>query len=341
MKVIVTGGSGFLGSRLATKLVVDGHDVTLWTRNAQRLPTFVPNSVSAMQLDINNSQSLDSLPSHLSHFDAIFHLAADVDYFGKEKLLRGINVDGSTNVLKWACERGAKRFVFVSSIEAIGPGGIDGVPLDENAASSPVCSYGRSKLAAENALAPVADRAGMPLSVLRLGNVYGPGSLWLISSIHNALRGHGSFLNYLGLIGHALLNPLFVTDAVSGIEAAGLCERSAGTYILAGSESVRLDALARIVAEFVGAELPRSIRTKPWLRMQCALRCGYHRLIHRASLVDYFFAGGRQRPHRSYSSRKAASQFGFEPMTPLQTGIQNTLNWLSTQSRDVSTDLAR
>src|SRR5229473_1597583 len=168
MKVLLTGGSGFLGSWVAEQLAAEGHLVRALVRPAsdrralEKLPgvQFAPGAI----------EDRASLAPAVDGVDAIVHVAGIVkarrpaDFFA-------VNTQGTRNLLDAALERGGlKRFVYVSSLAAMGPSA-DGQPVHEGAEPRPVTHYGRSKLEAERSVMAASDR--LPVTVIRPPLIYG------------------------------------------------------------------------------------------------------------------------------------------------------------------------
>src|SRR5205823_14015189 len=149
MRVLLTGGSGFLGSYVAEQLAAGGHVVRALVRPKSarsildKLPRveFVPGAI----------ERPDTLKPAMEGVDAVVHVAGIVkarkpaDFFE-------VNTQGTRNLVDAALARGGlERFVYVSSLAAVGPSA-DGTPVSENAEPRPVTQYGRSKLEAERAV---------------------------------------------------------------------------------------------------------------------------------------------------------------------------------------------
>lgn len=171
MRVLVTGAGGYIGRAVLRDLDAAGHTVVAAVRDPSRLPPrWRPRALAVGDLGPETDWT-----AALSGVDAVVHLAGPTAPDGlAERDLERMVVDGSKRLAESAAATGVRRFVFVSSVKAaadITP--ISG--LDESASPAPADAYGRSKLAAERAVAAVAD-AGLGVTVLRPAPVYGPGS---------------------------------------------------------------------------------------------------------------------------------------------------------------------
>jgi nucleoside-diphosphate-sugar epimerase len=165
-KVLVTGASGFLGRRTARALVRKGYDV---------VPLLLPGESSDLPgpvyADITDPSTLD-----LPECGCIVHCAGLLESGGhsRERMMK-VNYQGTVNLFEKARSIGARKFVLISSISAVGPLGKKGSPITEMTAPAPLDDYGRSKLMAERFLASKASGSGMDITVLRPTVIYGPG----------------------------------------------------------------------------------------------------------------------------------------------------------------------
>jgi nucleoside-diphosphate-sugar epimerase len=251
MKIIVTGGAGFVGSHLVDRLVKDGwgHIVILdnLTRGSLRnIEQHAGNpAVAFVQADIRD---YDCIREHFRAADVVFHLAAQSNVMGAVADIDysfGANTLGTFNVLKAAREGGARRLVFTSSREAYGEARY--VPVGEDHPLDCKNAYGASKVAGEVYCRVFNDPDGLRTSVVRMTNVYGPRDkdrvipLW----IGRALRGE----NLIVYGGQQVIDFVWV-DAV--VEALLRVSQTSGldqpTNIGSGQGVSILDLAERVLA---------------------------------------------------------------------------------------------
>lgn len=178
-QVLVTGGTGFIGPRLVSRLVQRGYRVRCLMRRRGRLP----DGVEEVRGDLNDAAALRSA---LDGVDVVYHLAG-ATIVRHPLVYRATNARG-TRRLAQACATMAKppTVVYLSSLAAAGPA-TPGRPRTEDDSPSPVSRYGQSKLAGERALHAVSPR--VPVSVIRAPTVFGPGDPNLYKLIRAARAG--------------------------------------------------------------------------------------------------------------------------------------------------------
>lgn len=325
--VVVTGATGFIGRHLVARLSPSASHLVLFTRDKAKLAGLRRDGYEAYQVDIADRASLEYVAS-VGRVEVLFHLAAAVDFFGGRKALYRANVEGTGNLLAWAARMGARRFVFASSIEAMGPVQREAVPADVDHPCRPVSAYGESKREAETRLEGLAAQTGVGTTILRLGNVYGPGHDWLIVELARALL-HGDpkhLLKYLPLYGDRYLHPVYVADAVDAFIKAADEQAPFSLYTVAGREYATVAEMAALVAQSLGVGVgrPRCSRRESLCLHWCnALR----RCLGRADLRAYLMAGDGRHVHRAYSIERAVQGLGYNPQTSLREGVAKTLAW--------------
>lgn len=120
-KILITGGTGFLGAYIIKELVEDGHSVRA-IRRSNKLPFYIPASITdKVEWVEGDVLDLPSLEDAMEGVNAVVHAAAKVSFIGKErKELFNTNIEGTANVVNMAIEQEVKRFIHVSSVAALG-----------------------------------------------------------------------------------------------------------------------------------------------------------------------------------------------------------------------------
>ena len=174
LRILVTGTGGFIGQPLCRSLLEKGYRVTGTVRSENDGSPCPGVDVKAT----GDLETFDDWESLLKDVDAVIHLAARVHVMGKsgEGALSGyraVNVTVTEKLLRAAAAAGVRRFVFVSSVKAVGEGGP--VSYSEASVARPTDPYGISKLEAEKVVTAVGKENSLETVILRLPLVYGPG----------------------------------------------------------------------------------------------------------------------------------------------------------------------
>ena len=192
MKVLVTGGTGFVGSHTVAALLRHGHQVRVLARDPGRVPAVLgPLGVEAEAVrgDVTDRASVAHA---VAGCDAAVHAAAEIGVGGAGQTT-DVNVVGTRTVLDEALAAGLDPVVYTSTITAYLPSA-DAVVTPDSALAEPLSAYGASKRDAELLVRDRQDR-GHPVCSVTLGGVYGPDSPHL----------DGSFAAVLGALGSMML----------------------------------------------------------------------------------------------------------------------------------------
>ena len=171
MKVLVTGGAGYIGSVLVDRLISEGHQVNViddlsngFAENVHEDANFIEGSI----LDNN------ALSKALIGVEAVLHLAAKIrveEGESKPDLYKSVNVDGTLDLLKLCKEKGVKKFVFASTAAVYG--NPKDFPVTEKSTEAPVNVYGKTKLEVDRFLAQKAAEFGISSISFRFFNAGG------------------------------------------------------------------------------------------------------------------------------------------------------------------------
>jgi len=316
--VLVTGGAGFIGSHLTRWLRERSAEVTILTRHtgAPRALELAALGARLIACDLSVDHTVPLLPAGRRP-DVLIHLAADVSVSGPT--LWPANVEGTARVLHLAEILDIPYVLFASSIEAQGLGSDAEIPLREDAPCRPVSDYGRSKASAEQVVTAWAAATGRGALVLRIGNIYGPGSAWLLQPSLLALLGATPIRPVWSRLRHRRLQPLYIDDLVDGLTRT-VSQGLVGLYNITGEEPVTIAEYLDRLASLLGlgeafAAIERSIPVAETLPPNLAPD------------VAYLLMGSPERCHRSYDNGKLRSAIGAYARWSLARGLAATLHW--------------
>ncbi|TAK05316.1 NAD-dependent epimerase/dehydratase family protein [Patescibacteria group bacterium] len=302
MKILVTGGAGFIGSHLVDALVARGHRVTVLDNLSTGNRGNVHSKARFVRADVA-SPAAERLVKRLKP-DVIYHLAAqkDVRLSVNDPLADArVNVLGLLTLVRGALAAGGvKRFIFTSTGGAI-YGGADVLPTPEEYPARPLSPYGASKLASELYLSSYRLTGLLPFVSLRLSNVYGPrqspqSEAGVVAIWTGALAAGKRPIVYGD--GKQTRDFVYVSDVVRALLAA-LRKGAYGTFNVGTGEETSVNTLLRMLRAVMGSDV------KP---VYAPMRSGEER---RSVL-----AVGRAR-----------RMLGWKPQVSLERGIAKTVAW--------------
>ncbi len=176
MKILVTGGAGFIGSHLTDRLLAEGHQVVVLDnlRNGKLENLREAMSHSTFQFLEGDILNQSSCTSAVTEIDVVYHLAC----LGVRHSLHSphenhlVNAEGTLNMLEASRKMGVKRFFYISTSEIYGD--VKQFPISESCIPLPKTVYGSSKLAGENYAYSYYKCYGLDTTILRIFNNYGP-----------------------------------------------------------------------------------------------------------------------------------------------------------------------
>ncbi len=299
MRVLVTGGYGFIGSSVAERFYQEGYDVFI----IDNLTTGDKNNVDFKHkgyiLSIEDSKCEEVFKN--GRFEVVVHLAAQVSVtasLDNPKLDTQSNVLGLTNMLALAHKYGVQKFIFASSAAVYGTNEI--CPIRESEICSPISPYGLAKLVGETYCAKWSEIYGLETLCLRFSNVYGPkqgrtGEGGVISTfIGGALR--SKELNVYGS-GEQTRDFIYVQDVADALYRASYSSLT-GVYNLSTNTETSINTLIGLL---------RQLDT----RIQVSYQPGRDGDILRSSL----------------DNSNIMAKLDWAPIVSLDTGIRRTYEW--------------
>jgi UDP-glucose 4-epimerase len=263
MKILVTGGAGFIGSHLADRLVSEGYRVrvvdNLSSGRVENLRRHVGSN--AVELVVGDLKDPQVALRSVEDVDVVFHFAANPEVRVSSidpEVHFNENVVTTFNLLEAMRRRGVKEIVFASSSSVYGEP--DSIPVGEDAPLRPVSVYGASKASYESLIHAYTKLYGLRAVVLRYANIVGPrmrhGVVW---DFIVKLRGDPVELEVLG-DGSQVRSYMHIGDVVEATIAAWT--RGGGgyqVYNVASEDWIAVDEVADIVVEAMGLKDVRKI----------------------------------------------------------------------------------
>jgi nucleoside-diphosphate-sugar epimerase len=311
-RVFLTGALGFIGRAIADRLTAEGVEV-------RGVDVAADPERGVVAGDVRESGDWQR---HAAGCDVVIHLAAILGFGGRHEDFWRINVLGTRNALDAAVAAGASRFVHTSSIVVFGDSFAGTV--DER---TPVQLTGRpytdTKIASEQVVLQAHAAGEVPCTIVRPGDVYGPGSRpWVILPLE-AIRRRQVVLPARG---RGVLSPVYVDDLVDGYVRAAREPAALGQVIaVTGSRPVETREFFRHHFEWLGMRGPLGVPTPLALEMATAADA-FYRLRGQPSeanpgAVRYLTRRG------SISIDRARELLGYEPRVDLDEGMRRSREW--------------
>ena len=255
MRVLVTGGAGFIGSHLVDRLVQEGHEIII-----------VDNLITGKRRNINRAARFYKLDVQSWRLERVFrnerpnvvmHLAAQMDVRKSVEdpmFDAQVNILGTLNVLQQAVKHGVRKVVFSSSGGAI-YGEQETYPASELHVTRPLSPYGLSKLCGEQYLSYYQRISGLQVVSLRYGNVYGPrqdpeGEAGVVAIFIQKMLNHEQAV--INGNGRQTRDFVFVDDVVEA-NLAVMGPETQGTYNVGTGVETSVNDLFRILTQHAGS----------------------------------------------------------------------------------------
>jgi dihydroflavonol-4-reductase len=305
MRILVTGGTGFIGKTLVHALAAD-NEVTVFSRNED---IGLPDSVRLVTGDITKKSNLRKA---FSKPDIVFHLAANNDE--DDPLLFATNVLGTENVAALCREKGVKQLIFASSAGVVGE---SASPVKEHSRYDPKTKFDKSKVGAER----IVKDSGLAYTIVRFPLVLGPNLAWskIFESIKNNHPIPGTGTNKFHIV--------HIDDAVRFLLHVFNNKRAAGHIFNMASKDIMT------YAEFY-ATVCRHMRVRNKYKYR------HPTIAHLLSRIHWYKTALKGRPTEPHMSKtflinstrncclsiqKAKELLGFEPMFTTPAAINITI----------------
>lgn len=319
MKALVTGGHGFIGSFLVEKLLKEDFSVRCLVRKNSNLKWVKKLPIEFIYGDITDKASL--IPA-VQDCDYIYHIAGAIKGSTQEKFF-SVNTDGTLNLAEAAQKiSNLKRFVFVSSVAAVGPV-IGNEKPREDSECCPVSVYGASKLEAEKLLKE--KYPDLPLTIIRPPIVYGPRDENFLTFFKFAKIGFFPKLppkeKYYSIV--------YVKDLVEGIYLASRSENAKGqTYFISNPEIYSFEKMAECMSEPFSKTPSFIYVPKTVVRLLSFAGDAYAYLTKKDIMLTSKKFPELMAASWICSSEKSFHDFQFKTKVSLLEGMKETVQWL-------------
>jgi UDP-glucose 4-epimerase len=297
MRVLVTGGAGFIGSHVVDRLQARGHEPRIFDLVAS------PYHGPEVETVLGDMCDPETARRAIQGCDVVIHLAAmaDVDQVAKEPTRTDrVNTHGTQVLLEASRDLGVSRFVYASTIWVYGDAA-DPEPVDEDTPLGlPKHFYTATKIAGEMYTASYGELYGLEWTILRFGIPYGPRArpaAVVPAFTEKALSGQPLTIAGDGTQSRRFV---YVEDLADGVVSALVPEAADRIYNLVGRENTSVRSIARTIRDVVGNV----------------------KIVHVEGRAGDLRGG-------NVSGERAARELGWEPTTPFVEGVRRYVDWVT------------
>jgi len=321
MKILVTGGAGFIGSHVVDKYIGQGHKVIVLDDLSTGKIENVNKRAIFHKVDIQDKKKVEKLFQD-ERFELVNHHAAQIDVRSSVKdpeFDASVNILGTLNLLQSCIKYGVNRFIFISSGGVVyGEPNVEELPLSEEAPKRPISPYGVAKLAIEHYLYYYKVNYGLNYVVLRYGNVYGPrqdprGEAGVIAIFSGKML-KGERPTIFG-DGEQLRDYVYIEDVLQA-------------NMLATEKLEALNANVRSIDDLafnIGTGKGTSVN---------ALFAELKEILHFKGSSNYGEPRAGEIRNNALAIKKAQRILGYNPKYTLREGLEKTIEWM--RKSDVS-----
>jgi UDP-glucose 4-epimerase len=297
--ILIIGGSGFIGTNLSKFLTSKKYNIKVLDKNDCIYDFDGKSQIEYIKKDIRN---FDDINESFKNIEIVFHLAAEgsvIESINNPLLNLDVNVKGTLNILNACITNNVSHLIFSSTGGALM--GDTKPPVDETSLPAPISPYGASKLACEGYLRAYSSIYNLKVTIARFANIYGKYSIHkngVINKFFNNIINNQPVTIFGN--GNSSRDFLYVEDLVDGLLSPISKQKNIfEIYNFSSEIPVRINELATIIYNI--------LKRKPNITFE----------MHRKGEVFENYA----------LCAKAKKDLSFDPRTPLEEGLNKTLDW--------------
>jgi len=309
MKILITGGSGFLGVCLVKQLLLGGHSVIVYSRHKSD----DVKGIGAEQV-IGDVLDEDKLISAFEGADVVYHMAANLDESNPKMYKQ--NIETTKAVIKACKKNKVKRLIFTSSIGVLG---YTKTPATEDMPYNPTTIYEKSKMECEKLI----KASGLPYTIARITIIYGPNKFWnqIFSAAKKGYPVIGKGSNYWHLV--------YIEDVIDALSLMLKDKAKNQTYHIADNDPHTYLETYKLISETIGAPEPKKHVPVVLVKAMALLHETKCNILNRKPNVTKMRSSiDRLIRNRIVSIKKAKNELGYNPKYDLKTGMKKTYDYL-------------
>jgi nucleoside-diphosphate-sugar epimerase len=322
--VLITGGTGFIGSHLAERLIAKGQQVRVLAKlnTSREQDNAMLLRKAGAEVIVGGVEDASLMKQAMEGVTRVFHIAAAMREANvPDALFWKINVQATEKLLQASLGSGVNRFVYCSTVGVMGRP--ERLPADEDIVCQPNDIYQRTKYEAEKVVLRYHREHDMPVVIIRPPEVYGPRDFRLLKLFRGIKNGRFLMIGD----GKGKHHLLFIDDLIDGMELAAEKREATGqVFILADESAIELNEFVKLIARQLEVSIPRA-------------RIPYAPVYLLAMMVEFLCRPLRIQPplyrrrvkffkhNYWFDITKARQTIGFNPRIGLPAGISRTIRW--------------
>jgi dihydroflavonol-4-reductase len=322
MEVLITGGTGFIGSRLALRCLEKGYAVRVLGQENTVAEVENRRLIEARgaKVIVGSVTQQERLHELLHGVELVYHMAAAQHEANvPDQRFWEVNVTGTKNILEASVNAHVKRFIHGSTI-GVYDSALEGC-IDEQSPVHPDNIYGITKLEGETLV--LSFREKLPVVIIRIAETYGPGDRRLLK----LFKGIQKKVFFIIGNGRNIHHPIYIDDLIEGLFLATTAEEAVGrVFVLAGKEPLTTAAMVETIAKQLDIRIPAfhlpfSIFLIAAVIMEKICRpMEIQPPLHRRRL-DFFSK------NFLFSLERSSKILGFAPQVSFEQGVAETAKW--------------
>ena len=323
MKIFITGATGFIGSHLVKTLQEKNNcEIKCLVRKNSETETLQKCDVELFFGDLLDE---NSLKEGVQDCNVIYHLAGKV-FAQKIEDFLDVNVTGTKNLLEAAVSAKIEKFIYFSSIAAVGPNRKLDVLLSEDSPCRPITSYGKSKYEAEKLVHAFSKNYELPSIIIRPPMVYGPGATDCRSAKLFKMIREKKFI-FIGN-GKNKLNTCYIENLIHGVLLLNEKKKILGEkiFFFADAEVSTMQELVNLIAAKEGVKVNNIHIPVICAKFLAMILQGLGKVLHFTPMINLEMVGELINSW-NYDMTLGTRELGYVPKVQLHDGIGRTVSW--------------